>query len=326
MKRLYLTLCLGLLSCLPLRAAAPVFTEIVAFGDSLSDNGNFAPYPPPFPGSSAYPKQTWVKQLAGRLKIKSFNPTGTGRTAAGTNYAFGGAATKYTVDKGFGYGPPFDQNNLTAQISGHYLKPAYNPAGVRTGNDVLHTITIGGNDIIASSAQATQILSGWSTLDAIAVNVAKSVEGQIVVLAKAGVKEVLWMNLPDFSTAPYANSIADTFGELGDNYLIRLHNAVVAHNDEMDRAILRIRARPDCQRLKILKLDIYSNLVKVQANPAAYGFKNMRDKLTAIPYLGLGGGNPAGKVDEYFFIDELHPTFKAHSLIADEAFRMLATP
>lgn len=323
MKRLSLALCIALTTCLSTRAAGPAITEIVAFGDSLSDNGNFAPYPPPFPGTSAYPTQTWVKQLAGKLNIKTFDSSGAGRTAAGTNYAFGGAATKYSVDHGFGYGAPFNQNNLTAQITGHYLNRTFNPAGVRTGRNALHTITIGGNDLISASGQPAQVMSGWDTLDAVAVNVAKSAEGQVLALAKAGAKRILWMNLPDFSTTPYAKFISDQFGDVAELYLGSLQSAVIAYNGEMDKAIARLKANPACAGVELVKLDIYSELKKVQANPAAYGFKNIKDKLTSIPYLHLGGGNPNGKVDEYFFLDEIHPTFKAHSLLADEALKAL---
>lgn len=326
MKRLCVALCLVLTACLSSRAAAPVITEIVAFGDSLSDNGNFSPYPPPFPGTTAYPKQTWVKQLAGKLNIKVFEPTGNGPAPAGTNYAFGGAATKYSVDKGYGYGAPFNQHNLTAQISGHYLNRTYNTAGARTGADVLHTITIGGNDLLGASGQPAMFMAGWDGLDAIAVNVAKSVEGQILALGKAGVKQVLWVSLPDYSTTPFAKFVAEKFGDLAPLYLTALQSAAVAYNDEMDKAIVRLKANPACAGLKIVKFDTWASMKKVQADPAAYGFKNITDKLTAIPYLKLGGGNPDGKVDEYFFLDEIHPTFKAHGLLADEALKALSAP
>lgn len=304
-------------------AVAETYTEIVSFGDSLSDNGNFAPYPPPFPGKSAYPTQTWVKQLAGKLHIATFECAGTGPVAAGTNYAFGGAATKYTVDRGWGYGSPFNQNNLTAQITGRYLNKTVNSAGPRTGAGALHTITIGGNDLLSASTQPAQLTSGWATLNAAAANAVKSAEGQVIALGKAGVKHVLWANLPDFSDTPYARILSSRAGEYAPVYLEKLKAAVRTYNTEMDKALIRLAAHPDCAGLRVTKLDLAALFVQIAATPSAYGFANVTDNLTAIPKLGLSTGNPKGNVDDYFFLDELHPSFRAHAAIAGEALRVL---
>src|ERR1700680_881799 len=101
----------------PLRAD-PI-TQIVVFGDSLSDVGNvFAATgkpPPPYYQGHYSNGPIWVERLAADLGLPAPTPSLVG----GTDYAFGGAET------GTGFSPKGVPNVLT-QI-GAYLK-AHKPA------------------------------------------------------------------------------------------------------------------------------------------------------------------------------------------------------
>ena len=75
--------------------AAPAFaspiTQIVAFGDSLSDTGNDliafgSPQPPYYQGRFSN-GPNWIDDLAGKLGVPDPQPS----LAGGTNYAYGGA-------------------------------------------------------------------------------------------------------------------------------------------------------------------------------------------------------------------------------------------
>jgi GDSL-like Lipase/Acylhydrolase len=76
---------------------AAYYTEIVAFGDSLTDRGNRS-----LASNKADVKfrQTWVAHLAGpkMLNLPNFKPSGHSFYYGGTNYAVGGDSTEFSTD------------------------------------------------------------------------------------------------------------------------------------------------------------------------------------------------------------------------------------
>src|SRR5690349_25159216 len=80
---------------------APLYSEMVVFGDSLSDTGNvhaastaqglIPDPPPPYFNGRLSNGPIWVDRLAERLGIASPSPSLTG----GTNYAYAGAKTSF---------------------------------------------------------------------------------------------------------------------------------------------------------------------------------------------------------------------------------------
>lgn len=325
-RRLRLLLLGALLSCVPAARAGdapPPITALVAFGDSLSDEGNLPLATRHHPQPTG-PRHTWVGMLADKLGVADFGPSGLVAPARGTNYAFAGAMTAWSVANGLGFGPPFDQNHLGIQIAGRYLDPSFNPAGPRRDPAALHTLSIGGNDLIAAANHPDQIASGWATLDTQARRIAADLETQIAALARAGVRRLLWVNLADLSATPYARQMAERHGPRSGLYLEKLGHAVLACNREIDAALLRLRGDPAHAGLVITLLDLHAGFRRIQADPAAHGFINVRDNLATLPLVGLGGGAPEGRAEDYLFIDEIHPSPKAHGLIADAALQALA--
>ncbi len=97
MKRFFHTFLTAFLVIAPVSAAGAdtVYSEIVVFGDSLSDTGNLfvdsggvVTAPPYFSGRFSN-GPVWVEVLAGQLGLTAPAPS----LAGGTNYAFGGAET-----------------------------------------------------------------------------------------------------------------------------------------------------------------------------------------------------------------------------------------
>src|SRR5262249_39209272 len=66
-------------------------------------------------------------------------------------------------------------------------------------------------------------------------------------------------------------------------------------------------------------LDVHSLLNAVLHNPAAYGYTNTTDEL--IDQVGQNVDPNA-----YLFWDDVHPTTKGHSILADAVFAQLAVP
>ena len=68
---------------------------------------------------------------------------------------------------------------------------------------------------------------------------------------------------------------------------------------------------------KIRRLDVAGLFDDVLSNPAAFGFTNTSEPL-------FDGASIVGNPNEYVFMDPVHPTTKAHAIIADSAFALLS--
>ncbi|MEL7450761.1 MAG: hypothetical protein AAFN78_16230, partial [Pseudomonadota bacterium] len=98
-------------------ANASNYSQMVVFGDSLSDTGNiqsFIPLPlPPYSSNTISNGDNWIETLGGRLGLSSLNSE-----SGGTNYAWAGATTG---PAGAAVLPPFsllDQANFYLSDTG----------------------------------------------------------------------------------------------------------------------------------------------------------------------------------------------------------------
>jgi outer membrane lipase/esterase len=198
--------CLALFALLlsPALATAAPYTNLVVFGDSLSDQGNafLAVSPsllpagttyPPYPYPQIVPGQStpyfngrfsngpiWVDTFAAKLGLSSAPAL-----LGGTNYAFGGALTSGASLAG--------TPSLAVQVGGMYLlaHPAV-PAGT------LLALWGGANDIIQSH-QGNPAAPDPTTS-------ANNIKADIQALYNAGGREFLVFNLPDIGKTPYGAS------------------------------------------------------------------------------------------------------------------------
>lgn len=153
---------------------AATFTDLVVFGDSLSDMGNRfnldgTPASPYFNGRASN-GPVWVETLATNLGIAGFAAS----TNGGTNYAYGGANT----------GPLGDSPPSLLDQSATYLTDV---AGMADPN-ALYVIFGGGNDIRDFDTSSTAINIGTIISD----------------LAGAGATNIVVANLPNVGRTPDA--------------------------------------------------------------------------------------------------------------------------
>ena len=298
--------------------SAPVFSQVVVFGDSLSDDGNvrhimedqyFIGYPggdfnysdgrftdssDTDPNSGTY-AGTWHEQLAGTFLGL---PAATNSLDGGTDYAFGGATTASgTSDRTVISNPfPFGGGDFTLTVDNLGKQVDDYLASGTPDAAALYIVWGGGNDLFDddSSAHVTET--------------AANVEALVEQLARAGARSILVPNVPPLGLVPLYKGDAATATAL---------NAASAQyrsefDTDLDAAIATLAG--EGITITLYRFDIYGLYYRLAANPEDYGFTNISDSAQ---------GQSAVDPDEYLFWDDIHPTTAGHYQIAAAAFSIL---
>jgi phospholipase/lecithinase/hemolysin len=295
----------------------PAFTQVIVFGDSLSDDGNIKhrledQYLISYPGgdfnysdgrftnsSDTDPASdmyagTWHEQLA-RDFIGLSAPTNS--LDGGTDYAFGGATTEdgtreVTV---FDNPIPFIGGNTTVtidnlgqQVDDYLAANTVDPAA-------LYIVWGGGNDLFDDDSSDNVTAT------------AERVAGLVERLAEAGAVYILVPNLPPLGLVPNYKDDPDTATAL---------NAASADyrdqfNTQLDVAVSTLAA--EGITITLYRLDVYGLFYRLAANLEDYGFVNISDPAQGADV------DP----DQYLFWDDIHPTTAGHFQIANAAFDLL---
>ena len=288
------------------------FSDVVVFGDSLSDSGNFgqAQGLPAGTSFTTNPDPVWSEIVA-----QTFGASGMNSLAGGPNYAFAGAcvnpATPCDADE---LPPPMRPPRVTQQID-EYLSSR----GDRADPNALYTIWGGVNDV-ADSLLNDPTKAQAHTLEASAVNVA-----QVRRLQEAGARHILLYNLPDIGPAPYAVN----FGPAVQGALTTLGTA---YNE---RLYAGIRESED----GIVPINVFALFNEIVDNPGTYGFTDTTGTACGEPDAGRavslacgpeGSGYPvtyeSGANRQYLFADRSHPSGATHEMIASLVTSTLAAP
>ncbi|MCX7424362.1 MAG: SGNH/GDSL hydrolase family protein [Planctomycetia bacterium] len=280
--------CIVTLACALVGAVADAaLSDVVVFGDSLSDTGNtysltegLYPAFPYFEGRSSN-GPVWVEHLAADLglpaPIFSLSPDG------GTDCAYGGAET----GSGFTYYFILAIPNLGTQIE-TYLDDVGEAAA-----DDLFVVWGGGNDF----------LDGQSD---ISVPVA-SLANHVNTLAAAGAEEFLVPNLPPLGQTPrYHGTVSE---KAMDNLSIAFNAELAAELDTLATTLA----------VTIHRLDVFAMFQRVLADPAAFGFTNVTDQ-------ALNDGSPVPNPEAYLFWDDIHPTAAGHAWLGELATLAVLEP
>jgi outer membrane lipase/esterase len=176
------------------QVALPTGGRIIAFGDSLSDNGNlFAltgnPPSPYFKGRFSN-GPTWVELLSGGSMNQPFV---TGNVTGNVNLAFGGART----DSGPNSNGPIP--GMPAQLATYQAL-----GGTYSAKD---TVTMwGGANNIFQYFQAAGAGATPAGIQATSVSAASDIAAMVSQVAGKGAGRVLVSNLPDIGAAPDFNT------------------------------------------------------------------------------------------------------------------------
>jgi len=272
-------------------------SNLVAFGDSLSDNGNLfkligSPPPPAWEGRSSN-GPVYVEQLAQLLNVPLDDLAVAAAEASDSS-------------------PPVLVNpvthnplpiNLSNQVAEYIAQ--LNGAGAPAGTTAL--INIGTNDyqgFFASFLTNGPLPSSLAISNFVA-NVVGSVENAIEALTSVGVEKIELFTLPDFGITPAAQ-LAGV--------------AAFAHAlDDANNAVLEQMA---ANHPNLHIVDDFQLNEALFADPRSFGFI---DPLT-VPWVNLLAAHSTQFApNEVAFFDQIHPTAAAHGILAAFADAVLTS-
>ena len=287
-------------------AQAETYSQVIIFGDSLSDVGNFAhvagdtygvDYPSSAlnfnysdgqftnssstsPGSGTY-VGLWHEQLASRFL--GMMPA-TNSLNGGTDYAYGDATTQEgtsTVTEGPVH---ITIENMGQQVT-DYLTSTTN--GTADAN-ALYIVWGGASDLLADYTE--------TSVSATAQRVVFLVEQ----LAAAGARKFVVPNLPPLGNTPEYNAnvtVAANLNQACSDYRNDLNN-------DLDSAVTSLSGLGI--KVTITRPDVFTLFQNILTNYGSFGFT---DVLTAAQGKRLN-------VDQSLFWDDVHPTTAGHNQIA----------
>lgn len=274
---------------------AASFDNVVVFGDSLSDNGNFSSKL--FPNGPTARFTTNPGEVAVELVAQHYGFTLAPSTSGGTDYAWGGALAGTDTSE-FGIPIPSTQ---------HQLDSYFAATGGRADSHALYTYWIGANDLFG--AIDTNNANGSAT----ATTAAQSALNGIARLQGAGARNIVVFNIPDLSKTPsYNTSVqAANAGAL-----------TVVFNNQLNAGLAQLG-------VGIIPVNAYALLNQVIADPSRYGFSDVTHE--ACNSFSSILCTPASLVtpdaaSQYLFADGVHPTTAAHAMLAQVVLSELAAP
>jgi phospholipase/lecithinase/hemolysin len=300
----------------PALAAAP-FTEIIAFGDSLTDVGNVAGLTVPgvSPVIFGYYQEThfsdniiWVETLANYWGLPARTPGRTSTTLppnpTGNTWAWGGSEAAAGTVQPQGVIEPIP--NLLAEINEYILSNTLNP-------NSLYTIWSG----------ADNLLVGGNFGPIAAKKAVKAVKAAMQRLDLAGARHILVFNMPQLGDTPSAQAGGDISIFLADLY-------THFYNKDLRRTLKKL-AKNKHFHANIYFVDIFSEILKVvtivnrggtyvpsffvPGPPVA--INNVKDEgLTFFQNTGYFPPN-------YLFWDDVHPTTQGHQVVAGLVLKSL---
>lgn len=284
-------------------AHASEYSSVTFFGDSLTDGGYFSPIIPGGAQFTTNPDNTWATSFAEQLGTTSV-ANKFSKPQTGNNYAIGGArAGKEVTNDAFGFDIPVA--SASTQVNNYLTNNKVDPNG-------LYVVWAGANDLLAASKDPAnaQTIVGTAVGSQIAT---------VKALKDKGANYILVPNIPDIGLTPDA---------IKGGAVVQGQSTFISN--QYNQAMLNGVAATGAN---IIPLDMFSLLQQVAAKPTAYGFTNMTEKACSknvvVDSSLLCGPNNLVTPDAnetYFFADGIHPTGRAHQLIADYANAVVTAP
>ena len=281
--------------------SSPV-SQIYAFGDSYSDNGESmriskevmklstpiagASILPCDPKSKLYWNGRWsdgptaVENLASDLKVKL------------TDFAVGGA--KSGTDSYYDWLNQYQKTGVLGQIDSFKGKLA----GAKADSKALYFIFVSANDFFYHMDYTTP-----GTIDELSGQTVQNIKTAVKELSALGAKKFMVVNSTDLTAVPWvvANAQTNEAKEFTTNVNTELPGVVKSLGTSLN--------------IKIVLFDHTAVSKQIRSNPAKYGLKEINKSFEkTYPDVIAGKGDP----DQYYFWDEWHPTRIVHKIVGAE--------
>jgi outer membrane lipase/esterase len=269
-------------------ADRPTFTNVVVFGDSLSDNGNLSSLTP---GGERMRFTTNPGLVASEVVASHYGFTLEPSTSGGTDYAWGGAQSA---------------KDLGTIVSAKTQVNQYLAAnGGRADSHALYTMWIGANDILN--------LDLSQDLNAQMVNAANAEVSTLKTLQQAGARYIVVYNLPDVSNTPevHGTGLATIAGQLGSLYNSTLDQGVAT----LGAGILPVNTYALLNQVIADPTRYGFSNVTDRACTTSSSI-NCTTATLAAP----------DAASTYLFADGVHPTTAAHAMLAEVVLSELQAP
>jgi outer membrane lipase/esterase len=286
--------------CLANGPAAAQFNQFYFFGDSLTDAGSFKPVLPPGTGKfTTNPGPIWAEVLAQR-----YGSTATPANQGGNDYAEGGA--RVTQLPGFPPSPPTGTATPVAvQVQQFLAKGAVDP-------HALYSVWAGANDLFVQLGLAQTGAITPTQLQANLATAAVQLVQQVGILNAAGARYIMVFNLPDVGSTPFGR---------GSGQGASITALSSFFNSTLSTGL-------DALHIDVIRLNIFSLLNEIVADPAAFGFTNATSPACTVPSLVCTSATlvAPNAAQTFVFADSVHPTTAGHQVIADYAASVIEAP
>ncbi len=320
-KRLLPALLVSLLAGAAAPAAeAAQFSNVVVFGDSLSDAGYYRPFlaslglPPELVATlgrfTTNPGPIWSELVSTYYGI-----TPAPSNAGGTIFAQGGARVALPSAS---TPPHAAQRPVSTQID-EYLAAG----GGAADPNALYAVWIGANDIFQNLGALQAGAIDQTALQNNVLGAATAEVGQVARLRAAGARYILVFGLPDIGRTPAFAGTGATGAavtQLSAGYNTTLFSSLAGAG------------------LRVIPVDTFSLLTEVAANPSAYGFTNITSlacgpfpPITTASTVSSQFCGPVNLVapdaaQTYLFADSVHPTSAAQAIVAEFTESLIEGP
>ena len=263
-------LCLAMMVCVFAAsfACGAGINEIVVFGDSLSDNGNLLLIEgQPIPDETLYYEGrfsngwVWPEYLTDTTRLN----------VSLDDNALGGAETAGSTIPG-----------VVEQITAYLINETNS-----LSEDALFIIWAGGNDCLNGDRDYEASIS--------------NLNNAMALLAQAGARHILLLNLPDLGAIP------DT--QDSDEYIYASEFSVNFNGALADLIDTFSTEHP---QIGVYEYDIYALFEEIRSDPTRFEFTNVSEP---SPNFEMPNNFDA---QGYLFWDDVHPTTQMHAIIADK--------
>jgi len=288
----------------PVESAAKTskISQIYAFGDSYSDNGEsmkiskeILKLSKPIAGASILPSDpknnlywngrwsdgpTAVENLATDLHVKL------------TDYAVGGAKSR--KDNYYDWINQYQDTGVLGQINSYKVKLA----GGKADSKALYFIFVSANDFFYHMDYTTP-----GTIKELSKQTVKNIKTAVSELSGLGAKNFMVVNVTDLSVVPWVVANSQT-------------NEAKEFTKDVNSALPGdLKSLGNTLHVKIILFDHTAVSKMIRSNPAKYGLKEINQSFEkTYPNIVAGKGNP----DQYYFWDEWHPTRIVHKIVGAE--------